>query len=283
MPVSPSSSAQAARQAIADRLRDLRRDADLTAIQLAAAAGWDRTKVSKIEHATRGASSGDIVTWCRLCGAQDEAADLMEASRAADSMYMEWRRLHRTGLRRFQEARKPLYERTELMRFYCSNVVPGIFQTSTYATALLQAITDFQGTPNDVEAAVQARLDRSQVIYQAGHRFAVLIEEEVLRHRIGESDVMAGQLGHLLTMMSLPAVSLGVIPFAGPPREIWPLPTFTVFDDREVHIELLSASVTVTVPSEVGVYVKAHTRLAEMAVYGAAARALITAAIAALD
>ncbi|WUI02819.1 DUF5753 domain-containing protein [Spirillospora sp. NBC_00431] len=147
---------------------------------------------------------------------------------------------------------------------------------------MLEAVTAFQGTPDDVTAAVQARLDRSQVIHQAGHRFAVVIEEEVLRHRIGDVDTMAGQFGHLLSMMSLPAVSLGVIPFAGPPRQMWPVPTFDVFDERRVHIELLSATVTITAPTEVGVYVKAHTQLAASAVHGAAARRLITAAIDAL-
>ncbi|MFI0479657.1 Scr1 family TA system antitoxin-like transcriptional regulator [Actinomadura sp. 9N215] len=143
-------------------------------------------------------------------------------------------------------------------------------------------MTAFQATPDDVAAAVQARLDRSQVIHQAGRRFAVVIEEEVLRHRIGDAETMAGQLGHLLSVMPLPAVSLGVIPFAGPSREMWPVPTFDVFDERRVHIELLSATVTITAPTEVGVYVKAHTRLSAAAVHGAAARGLITAAIDAL-
>ncbi|TYC07551.1 hypothetical protein FXF65_41820 [Actinomadura syzygii] len=79
--------------------------------------------------------------------------------------------------------------------------------------------------------------------------------------------------------MSLPAVSLGVIPFTGPAREIWPVPTFDVFDDRRGHFELLSATVTITAPTEVGVDVKAHAQLAGASVHGAAARALITAAI----
>src|SRR5437868_7458505 len=158
MPVSPSPSAQAARQTVAVQLRDLRKDAGLTAIALAQAAGWNRTKISKIEHGTRAASAEDIRTWCRLTSAQHQAADLVAAARAADSMYVEWRRAHRTGMRRMQAARKPLFEQTELMRVYCCNVVPGLFQTPAYATALLHAVTAFQGTPDDVDAAVQARL-----------------------------------------------------------------------------------------------------------------------------
>ena len=73
----------------------------------------------------------------------------------------------------------------------------------------------------------------------------------------------------------------GVIPSAAQ-RGMWPLEQFTVFDDNRVHVELLSAQVTVTVPSEIILYVRAFERLAGLAVYGDAARALIADAIAAL-
>jgi len=72
------------------------------------------------------------------------------ASRAADSMYVEWRRLNPVGLRRAQESRRPLYERTRLFKAYCSAVVPGFLQTPGYARALLSAIGAFRDTPDDV-------------------------------------------------------------------------------------------------------------------------------------
>jgi hypothetical protein len=82
--------------------------------------------------------------------------------------------------------------------------------------------------------------------------------------------------------MALPSVSLGVIPFSASQRRMWTLEAFTVFDDARVHVELLSAQVTVTVPGEVVLYLRAFDKLAELAVYGPQARALITAAITAL-
>src|SRR6185437_10555288 len=91
-PLQPSSSsAQQARQILADRLRELRREAGLTAIELAARAGWERTKVSKIEHATRPPSAETIDIWCRLCGAEDEIPDLIASLRTAEGMWIEWR------------------------------------------------------------------------------------------------------------------------------------------------------------------------------------------------
>ncbi|MCD0449802.1 helix-turn-helix domain-containing protein [Actinocorallia sp. API 0066] len=283
MAVHPSSSVQRARQELAARLREIRLDAGLTGRALSAAAGWHEAKTSRIEGAKQAVTDADIRVWCRVCGAQDQAPDLVAASRNVESMFVRWRRAHATGLRHAQQSRVPLYERTRLMRVYTSTVVPGLLQTPAYAGALMAAITAFQGTPDDVEDAVAARMARNRVLHEPGHRFALLVEESVLRHRIGDGETMAGQLGHLLSAVSLPAVSVGVIPHAAENRPVWPLETFTVFDDAQVSVELLSAQVTTTAPGEIELYVRAYEQLAAHAVYGPGARALITAAITALD
>ncbi len=49
--------------------------------------------------------------------------DLIAASRNAESMYVEWRRLHRDGMRRVHEQTVPLYQRTRHFRVYASNLV----------------------------------------------------------------------------------------------------------------------------------------------------------------
>jgi transcriptional regulator with XRE-family HTH domain len=283
VPESPSSSVQRARQQLAERLRDLRLDAGLSGRDLAAAAGWHPAKTTRIELAKQAASEADIVTWCQVCRAERETPDLIAASRIADSAYVEYRRLNRTGMKRRQDAVRPLYERTALFKAYCPSVVPGWLQTPGYATALLSSITEFRGTPDDVAEAVTARMRRNSIVTSGGHRFALLLEETVLRYRIGGADVMAGQLEHLLEAVALPSVSLGVIPFSAPSRPAWPAEQFTVFDDDRVDVELLSAQVTVTAPSEVTLYVRAFERLAALAVQGEDARGLVAAALAALD
>ena len=63
----------------------------------------------------------------------------------------------------------------------------------------------------------------------------------------------------------------------------WPVEGFGIFGDEQVNIELLSARITVTQPREVALYARAFTELANLAVYGPAARALITSGITALD
>lgn len=278
---SPSSSIQAARQALADRLREIRQDVGLSGRELSAAAKWHPAKTSRIERARQPVTQDDILTWCRVCGAADQAHDLVASLRVAEGAYVEWRRLERTGLRRLQETYVPLYERTHRFRSYQSHVLPGLLQTGEYASALLAAIATNKSIPNDAEDAAAARLDRQRVLY-SDRRFAFVIEEAVLRYGLGGKEVMAGQLGHLLEAVSVPSVSLGVIPASLQDRPMWTLEGFMIFDEVRAHVELLTARVTVTAPGELDRYVKAFGTLSQMAVYETQARALITSAIKAL-
>ncbi|MEV6859512.1 helix-turn-helix transcriptional regulator [Streptosporangium subroseum] len=282
MPTPPSSSAQQARLAIGKRLREILRDSGLTARALAQAAGWDESKCSRLIHGRTLPSDEDVRTWCQFCGAEGEILDLIAATRDAEGMYVEWRRLQRSGMKRLQEMRVSLYEETRLFRFYCSQFMPWPLQTPGYMRAVLSTFADFHEAPRDIDEAIAARVARSHLLYQGDHRFAMVMEESVLHDRIADDDVMAGQLGQLLERMSLPSLSLGIIP-SGVRRKLWTMETFSVYDDKRVFVELLSAGVTVTQPREIGLYIKGFTELADTAVYGSKARALITAAIAALD
>ncbi|MET9535425.1 helix-turn-helix transcriptional regulator [Streptomyces sp. NPDC006649] len=282
MPISPSSSAQAARENVARRLRDLRKDAGLTVVELAAQCGWHHAKTSRIENARTPPSTTDIRLWCRTCSATDQVADLIAASRHAESLYTEWRRRARTGLRQLQDSYVQLYRSTRTFRVYSPTLLPGLLQTEGYARALLSANARFLDVPDDGAEAAAARLERSQIIHESGHHFLLLIEEAALRYQLGDADAMAAQLGQLLTAGALPAVSLGVIPMATSERPLWPQEMFNVYDDTLVSVELLSAQVNITQPSEIALYLKAFEELRGMAVYGATARSLIVKAIEAL-
>ncbi|MFC8870201.1 helix-turn-helix domain-containing protein [Streptomyces sp. NPDC057148] len=259
---SPSSSAQAAREALAVRLTHLRKDVGLTGKELSARCGWHPAKTTRIQKGTAAPSDADIRTWCSVCGADDQADDLIATARAVDSTYMEWRRLHQGGMRQVQP--------------------PGFLQTPAFATALMNQITRFQSTPDDVAEAVAARVARSRFLYEGGHRYVVLMEESVLRYRTAEPEAMRGQLRHLLAVMPLASVSLGIIPFTAQ-RTVWPLEAFYVRDDAMAVVETLTAEIKVTQPRELADYARAFAGLAEMAVYGDAARALIEPAIDALE
>jgi transcriptional regulator with XRE-family HTH domain len=283
VPASPSSSAQAAREAVAHRLRGLRKEAGLTVVQLATACGWHYSKTSRIENALTGPSVNDIRRWCAAVAAESHVEGLIAQSLGAEAMYREWRQQMRVGLRAVQASLTGLFHETRLFRVYSSTVVPGLLQTEGYALGVLRIAASFHDLPtDDLAEAAKARIDRSRIIHGPGRRFTVVIEESVLRHQLADADAMAAQLGFLLTAGALPAVSLGIIPMGTPRRVQWPEETFAVYDDRLVTVELVSAEVSVTQPSEISQYLKTFDKLRSMAVYGAEARALIVRAIDAL-
>lgn len=263
---------------MANRLKEIRRDVGLTGRQLAALSGWHFTKVSKLEHAVTSPSEDDIRIWCRHCRAEDQILDLIASLRSIESMYMEWRRQLRAGLKHVQESSIPLYERTHNFRIYESAVIPGLFQTAEYVAATLRIAADFYESGSGIDQAVAARMDRQRFLYHGDRRFSFLLEEEALRTVMGSRDVMLGQLDRILAVMSLPRVSVGVIPSMAV-RKIWPGEPFWIFDNHTVRIEITSAHLTITRPQEIALYASAFEWLRQSAVYGAAARELVTHAI----
>lgn len=202
--------------------------------------------------------------------------------RAADSAYVEWRRLQAGGFRHLQNAYVPLYERTQRVGCYQSHVVPGLLQTEGYAAALIRSLAAFHGSPDDSAEAAAARVARSRVLHAPGHEVSAVLEEAVLSYRIGGPGIMTGQLQYLLDVMGAPGLRLGIIPAGSERTTVWTLEGFTVFDDAPVQVELLSARVVITRPQEARLYLRALAGLAALAVYGREARELISAALAAL-
>lgn len=281
--MNPSSSARQALQAVSDRLREIRLEAGLTGRSLALRAGWHESKVSKIEHGHTRPSPEDIRAWCDQCGAPERSEDLIASLHAAEGMFVEWRRMERTGLRRAQESVLPLWERTRRFRIYSSRMIPGPVQTEEYIATVLESVRVRRNLPDDVEQAVRVRVDRQKMINDGERRFSIILEECVLRYPVGGQEAMAAQLGHLLVVSALPSVSLGVIPLGADRSYTRPPESFWLFDDDEVSVELISGYLTVTHPREVAMYEQTFQDLAQLALFGAPARNLIAAALDSLD
>jgi transcriptional regulator with XRE-family HTH domain len=268
-----------AREALGVRLREIRREAGLTGRALAELNGWHFTKISKLENGAQAPSDSDIRAWCRSCGSEDQAPDLLASARAIESLYMEYRRKLRAGQKHAQVFDVPLYEETRLFRIYEALVLPGLLHTAEYAAGIFRFWESFLGLPDDVDAAVAARLERQRILYSGDRRFVMLIEERALRTQVGDPDVMAGQLDRTLAVMSLPRISLGIIPILGR-RYSLTQGSFWIFDDSLVQIEGVSAGLDVTQPSEIALYAKNFELLQQSAVFGQDARDLIHQAIA---
>lgn len=92
---------------------------------------------------------------------------------------------------------------------------------------------------------------------------------------------MIGQLDRLVSLSTMPTAHLGVVPFGaeyGKP----PMLGFSIYDEALVRAETLTAELCIEEPQEVEAYLRYFAEYAELAVYGAEARGLITRIMAGL-
>ena len=269
-----TSDAQRAKEAFGSRLREIRQDAGFTGRQLAELTGFHFTKISRVEHGAQGLSDADIRTWCLACGASDEIPALIAQARAADSLYREWKRQARSGLRRLQETIGPLYEQTRLFRVHEHWSIPGLLQTAAYSTESMAYWSQLLKLPDDRTAATAARLERQRVLRSGDHQFVFLLAEQTLRTRIGTAEIMVEQLDRVLGVMALTNVSIGIIP-ATAGLGAHTQTAFWIFDDDLVKVETLTAALDITRPDEIEIYVTVFDQMRRAARYGRSARALI--------
>jgi transcriptional regulator with XRE-family HTH domain len=276
------SSFQRAREALGIRLRELRRDAQLSGKQLAERNGWHPSKVSKIEGGKQTPAEADLRAWARSCGKPEIAPELITSLRTLESHYVEHRRLFSTGMSAQQRAFSELEDETTLVRNFENVFVPGLLQTPEYARYRLAEGVEYDGAPDDLDEAVGARMQRQQILYRTGRRFHFVITEAVLRYRLCPGEVMLGQLDRLVTLSTMPTIRFGVIPFEAK-LALAPVHGFWLMDERVVIVENFTASQNLTQVSEVSSYVRIFDQLASAARYDSEARSVTTRALADLS
>ncbi|WP_055551784.1 helix-turn-helix transcriptional regulator [Streptomyces sp. NBRC 110028] len=104
------------------------------------------------------------------------------------------------------------------IRAYEPHFVPGLLQTEGYARTLLR-IGFPQGTDEEIDRRVALRMERQELLSRPDgpHLWAVM-DETVLRLRIGGPQIMRDQIDHLIETVQMPNVTLQVVPFASGPH-----------------------------------------------------------------
>ncbi|MFJ8845959.1 helix-turn-helix domain-containing protein [Streptomyces cyaneofuscatus] len=285
--MSKSSSIDSARRTLGRQLRSLRESAGMTGRALAQAAGWHESKCSRIENGRVQPSDTDITTWATLCGAEDQTEDLLNIAHGIHVMHREWREMERDGLARVHTAAYPDWEGTRMYKGYAQCMIPAPLQTEDYTHTVLSALQtrrQIRGgprpAPDDIEAALQNRIHRKKLLLDPDREFHVVMEEAALRHLVVDQQTMIEQLAHLLQATGLESVRLGIIPQTADRTATWPVEDFWIFDERQVRIELVSAFLQITQPSETRLYRETFDELASQAAYGRQATLLIVSALA---
>lgn len=171
------------------------------------------------------------------------------------------------------------YRRTANFRIHEPLVLPGIFQTEAYIRRMLAFWYEYLNAPDDTEATVAMKTERTAIALTPSKRLAVVLGEQAIRTRRGTRTEHVEQLTHLLSVMRLPFVSVGIIP-ADRQRRALATIGFWIFDNNAVALETPTAAIKVTRPKEIALYAAMFDHLSREAVHGRAARQLIADVIA---
>jgi transcriptional regulator with XRE-family HTH domain len=185
---------------IASDLRFFREREGLSLTQLGQIMGCNRHNVSNVEHARDGWNMNErqaarLDEFLRLNG---HFARLVRYARTAHDP--EW----------FVEYAKHEAKALEI-RTYRLSLFPGLFQTPEYARELLTS----SRLVDDVEAAVDARMLRQEVLSRPRPPLVwVLLDETVLHRPVGGPQVMRDQLARLRDAVEMPHVTIRIVPIA---------------------------------------------------------------------
>ncbi len=243
--------------------------------QLAESLSWPPSKISKLENGRQTPTDEDIRGWTRATNNEGEAEALLALLHTLEVQHAEWQRQLKTGLRPHQGKIAELDARTRFFRAFEPTFVPGLLQTAEYARVrFAQSITVFK-VRNDINEAVQARIQRQEMLYRPDTRFHFILTEATLRYRLCSPAAMLGQLDRLISFAALPNVKLGIIGFETQ-YVVAPTHGFWLLDNDRVMVETFSAELNLAQPQEIELYSGIFDSLAAVASYGRHARAIIT-------
>lgn len=182
----------------------MREQGGLSLRQLADVLGWDPSTLGKLERGQTLGGPELAQALDRYYGTADFMLTLWELAVADPTQFKEQYRQYM-----LLEA-----EAVSLWHFGVSRV-PGVLQTSGYATEVLEA-GDIHG--DDLTRQVEARLGRGELLAVEGAaRFRTILYEAVLRMALRDTEAWREQLEHLIEASQLPNIIVQVLPFvAGP-------------------------------------------------------------------
>ncbi|WP_242911414.1 helix-turn-helix domain-containing protein [Actinomadura terrae] len=97
----------------------------------------------------------------------------------------------------------------DVMHIFETMVVTGLFQTPEYAYEVLRS----GKAPEAVEQLVATRMERQAILEgETPPHIVAIFDEGAIRRPVGNTDVMAGQVRHLINLAELPHITLQIVP-----------------------------------------------------------------------
>ncbi|MFJ7279809.1 DUF5753 domain-containing protein [Kitasatospora sp. NPDC098663] len=166
-----------------------------------------------------------------------------------------------------------LYRSATHIQAFEDGIVYGSLQTETYARAVFECASElYPVSPVDIEAAVQTRLARRELI-DGERQFEIIMSARALVADVAGAAVLREQLQYLLECMERPGLTLGVIPTGTLLRAHW---GFCIVNSVRVEVDQYNGPLTVTDVDQVRRFRETFHRVRRTAVFGDDARALIS-------
>jgi transcriptional regulator with XRE-family HTH domain len=217
--VAERSSPTLLRWVLGEWLREIRDACGLTGAQVARQLGWAASKLSRIEN-HEGVSPGDVRELLDVYGIShpDDVAPLVAMARQAQQRG--WWQGYGDVLPTWFATFVGLEAGAAEERDYKGALVTGLLQTPDYARAVLAGDPQ-EGParpdavlPGELERLLALRLERQQLLREAADplRLWAVMDEAVLRRRVGGTAVMRQQLHALLEASQQPNITIQVLP-----------------------------------------------------------------------
>jgi transcriptional regulator with XRE-family HTH domain len=202
------------RRRLAAELRGIRKDKGESGYAVATALHWSASKISRYERARTGLQPREVeqlLDYYHVTGSRREAL----LGLAEDATHKGWWEQFADTLSDDYKQFIGLEHEAASIAAWHVDVVPGLLQTKAYASHVISGYSRIEPvTPTTIRRLVTVRMLRQQVLDRAGLALSVILDESVLRRRIGDDQVMYEQLHSLARAAQRPNLTLQVLPLA---------------------------------------------------------------------
>ena len=200
------------RRRLAAELRGIREGKGKSGDVVAAALRWSPSKVSRYERARTGLRPREVarlLDYYQVTGPR-RALLLDLAQDAAQKGW--WEEFAGTLPEDYQQFIGLEHEAASIAIWHV-DVVAGLLQTEAYARHIIGSYSRVEPVPPGmIGRLVRVRMRRQQVLNREGLQLSVVLDESVLRRRIGDDPVMYEQLQRLAREADRPNLTLRILP-----------------------------------------------------------------------
>jgi transcriptional regulator with XRE-family HTH domain len=200
------------RRRLAAELREIRESKGRSGESVAAALRWSPSKISRYERARTGLRPREVerlLDYYQITGAR--RALLLEL--AQDAAQKGWWEEFADSLSEDYRQFIGLEHEANSIAIWHVDVVTGLLQTENYARHIISSYSRVEPvTPGMIGRMVRVRMQRQQVLNRDELELSVVLDESVLRRRVGNDAVMYEQLQQLAQEADRPNLTLRILP-----------------------------------------------------------------------